>query len=44
MCQDAIFATTSGRKKPKKHLMVGTALKSLTGSRKVIEIMNKVGH
>lgn len=42
--QDAIFSATSGRKKPKKHLMVGMALKSMTGSRKVIEMMNKLGH
>ena len=39
--QDVIYATTSGRHKPAKHLQIGLALKSLTGSRKVIEMMNR---
>lgn len=31
-------------KRPKKHLQVGLVLKSLTGSRKVIEMLNRLGH
>ena len=44
ICSDAIFAATSGRKKPTKYLMLGMAVKSLTGSRKIIEVLNKYGH
>ena len=35
--QDVIFAASSGRKLPSKHLKLGVALKSLTDSRKVVE-------
>ena len=38
------FATLSGRKIPGKHLKLGIAVKSLTGSRKVIEMLNRYGH
>ena len=42
--EDVVFAISSGRKKPPKHLKLGLALKSLTGSRKVIEMLNRYGH
>ena len=42
--QDVIFATSSGPKLPSKHLKLGVALKSLTGSRKVVELLNHYGH
>ena len=42
--QDVVFATTSGQKKPRKHLELGLTLKSLTGSRKVVEMINRLGH
>ena len=42
--QDVLSSSTSGRKKPRKHLELGINLKSLTGSRKVLEIMNRLGH
>ena len=42
--QDLIFAASSGRKLPSKHLKIGVALKSLTSSRKVVEILNRYGH
>ena len=42
--QDVVFATTSGQKKPRKHLELGLILKSLTGSRKVVEMINRLGH
>ena len=42
--QDVIFAASSGHKLPSKHLKLEVALKSLTGSRKVVEILNHNGH
>ena len=39
-----VFSTTSGIKKPSKHLQLGLAIKSLTGSRNVVEILNRMGH
>ena len=44
IAEDVIFASTSGKKIPGKHFQIGLALKSLTGSRKIIEIMNRLGH
>ena len=44
ICQDVIFATTSGLKIPSKHLQVGLVMKSLTGSKKAVEILNRLGH
>ena len=41
ICQDIICATTAGNKKPSKHLILGMAMKSLTGSSKVIDILNR---
>ena len=41
---DVVFATLSGRKKPGKHLELGLAIKSLTGSDKILRILNKYGH
>ena len=41
---DAVFVTTRGRTKPSKHLCMGLGLKSLTGSRKVVEMLNHYGH
>ena len=36
--QDVVFPTTSGIEKPSKHLQLGLAIKSLDGTRKVVEI------
>ena len=41
---DLIFETTRGRIKPAKHLLLGMGLKSMIGSRKVLEILNNLGH
>ena len=41
---DVIFATTSAQKIPSKHLQIGLAMKSLTGNKNVIEILNRLGH
>ena len=40
--EDIIYAVSSGAKIPAKHLQVGLAMKSLTGSRKVIEVLNQL--
>ena len=42
--QDAVFASTSGRKIPRKHIQLGLNLKGMTGSRRVIEMVNRMGH
>ena len=42
--QDTVYAATSGLKKTQKHLTVGLALNSLTGSSKVVEVMCRLGH
>ena len=42
--KNLIFAATTGRKKPRKHLQLGLALKSLTGSRRIVELLNRMGH
>ena len=44
MSEDVAFAATAGLKKSKKHLMHEVTLTSLTSSRIVIEIMNRLGH
>ena len=41
--EQIVFAATGGLKKPQKHLMLGIALKGLTGSRKDVEVMNRLG-
>ena len=44
ICQDIIFAISSGVKKPAKNIILGMAMKSITGSHKVIDILNRLGH
>ena len=44
ICHDVIFATTAGRMKPSKQLLLGMATKSLTGSKKFVELLNRLGH
>ena len=39
---DHIYAVSSGANIPTKHLEVGLAMKSLTGSRKVIKVLNQL--
>ena len=39
--QDIVFSATSGRKRPKKHLQLGLAIKSLTGNRRIVELLNR---
>ena len=42
--QDIVFSTTSGIKNLSKHSQKGLAIKSLTGSRKVVQILNRMGN
>ena len=42
--QDVVFSTTSEIKKPLRHLQLELAIRSLTGSRKVTEILNRMCH
>ena len=42
--QDVVFSSTSAIKKPSKHLQLGLAIKSLTRSQKVMEILHRMGH
>ena len=39
--QDIVFLKTAGEKRPKKHLQIGIAVKSLAGSRRVIELLTR---
>ena len=39
-----IFASTSAEKKPAKYLKLGMLLKTLTGSRRILELLNRMGH
>ena len=39
-----IFGVTNGQVKPAKHLNLGILLKSMTSSRKILDIMNRIGH
>ena len=41
---DVMYATSHGRIKPGKHLSLALSIKSLTGSCKVIELINRLGH
>lgn len=44
LAQDSIYNVTRGNIKPRKHIMMGIGIKSLTGSEKVINIISKQGH
>lgn len=39
-----IYAVTNGRLKTAKHLTLGMAIKSLTSSMKIVDILNRYGH
>ena len=43
VCADVMFASSRWRFKPGKHLNMGLGIKSMTGSRKVLEILNRFG-
>ncbi|GFV35002.1 hypothetical protein TNCV_4259421 [Trichonephila clavipes] len=41
---DAIFDVSNSTVKPSKHITLGMTVKSLTSSRKMINILNRLGH
>lgn len=42
--QDLIYATTRGKQKPPKHLLLPYAVKTLTGNTELIRMLNRLGH
>ena len=42
--QDIIFAVTRGKVMQRKHFLLALGVHSLTGSRKIIDIVHKLGH
>ena len=44
MAADTVFSMTNGRKRLSKHLNLGIAVKSMTGSKKLIGMLNRYGH
>ena len=42
--EDDIYKATCGKVEPSKHILLGMGLKSITGSRKVQEVINHFGH
>ncbi|GFS69366.1 hypothetical protein TNCV_4011741 [Trichonephila clavipes] len=43
-CEDAVYGVHNGNVKTSKHIMLGISLKSLTSSRKIIDIIHRYGH
>ncbi|CAD6235330.1 GSCOCG00012411001-RA-CDS, partial [Cotesia congregata] len=41
---DSIFCVSNGTIKPSKHITLGMTIKSLTSSKKIINILNRFGH
>ena len=44
LSQDALFSVQHGKVKPKKHILMGMSMKSMTGSKKIITMLNRLGH
>ena len=44
VCDDIAYATSQSHVKLSKHLCLGLSIKSLTGSHKVLEVLNRLGH
>ena len=44
MAADTVFLVINGRKKPSKHFKLGLAVKSMTGNKKLIRMLNRCGH
>lgn len=43
-CDDALFIVRRGQVKPAKQVALAVAMKSVTGSKKVIQVLNRFGH
>ncbi len=44
LADDILFCVTKGVIKPQKHIVLGMGIKSLTGSKKVVTLLNRFGH
>lgn len=44
ICDDIIYSIHKGRIKPAKHMKLGMTVKSLTNSKKIIQLLNRLGH
>ena len=44
IAQDMIYASSNGRTKPPKHLSLSMAVKNISGSKQVVELLNRFGH
>ena len=42
--QDLIYAVTCGKQKPPKHILLASAVKSLTGNVELKQALNRLGH
>ena len=42
--QDALFVVRNGRVKPPKQIILGMAIKSMTGSKTLVNMMNRFGN
>ena len=42
--QDALFMVHRGKVKPAEHVTLAMALKSITGSKKLVQVLNRFGH
>lgn len=43
VCNDVVFAVSQGKIKPGKQLSLSLGIKSQTGSRRVVEVLNRFG-
>lgn len=43
-CEDIVYAIHNGQVKMSKHIVLGITLKSLTSSRKIVDIIHRYGH
>ena len=43
-CDDAIFIARKGSVKPLKQVALGMAVKSITGSKKLVQVLNRLEH
>ena len=44
LAHDVVLTVLHGKLKPAKHLCLGIGMKTLTSSKKVINILNRFGH
>ncbi|XP_044730781.1 uncharacterized protein C2orf42 [Chrysoperla carnea] len=43
-CEDVVYGVYNGQVKTSKHIVLGMSLKSLTSSRKIIDVIHRYGH